>query len=619
MSGITPAVGVTNSGVLTRHGEENSTKTVRPSTGGTAAFWIGLAVTIALTTAISVYLFQATWWAKTPVLSGTGKDPVLYTWYLVWTPFALTHGYNPLFSNYMLYPHQMNMMWNTSMELIAVIFWPVTAFFGPVGSYNILMTLAPVATGGVTFLALRRHVSAFAAVVGAVFYAFCPELVARENTHVVLAIAFYPPLAWLLLESIVTSPRFRTRALAGFGLGLATFAELMIEPEMLVLTAVGIGLGCVIVAVLNRDALLFRLPWSVCSLAIALVTFLILGAIPLGAMLFGPGRLSGPAQPPDIYVEDVAALLVPGGRQAVQVPWSNMYLLFSGATVETSGYFGPFLLAALIVITVIGWRSLRVRWAAFMTVTLVVLALGPQAHFKGKLTGIPLPWALLQHLPFFDSLLPNRLMIVAFLPVALLLAISVDSLRAIKPPWLALTGALGLFAVGISLLPAPFQAQAVYGPKFFTSPAVNQIRPGSPTAILPMTEVDLAMMWQAESGMRFRILTGRGIVPGESGASAFGVCKTTTGQCVQVSYIPPTLNLHWALTMALNPNLSGRRWTRARNTLIAALRNQNVENIILRQSTFRWMYVKLFHRLLGRNPEWIQGVAVWRAIRLPRR
>jgi hypothetical protein len=583
---------------------------------GTARLWIGLGATVLLTSVISVFLFRSTWWAQTPVLAGTGKDPVLYAWYLVWTPFALTHGQNPLFSNYMVYPHQLNLMWNTSMELLAVLVWPVTATLGPLVSYNLLMTAAPVATGSVSFLALRRHVSTVGAVVGAVFYAFSPEMVAREGAHLVLAVAFCPPLAWLLLESIVTSPRLRTRLLAALGLGVATFAELMIEPEMLVIAAIGVGLGALYVAVLNRNALLNRVSWSAVSLATALVTFLILGGIPLAIMLFGPGRLSGPAQPPDVYVEDLAALLIPGGSQAIQVSWSNLYLLFSGATVETSGYFGPLLIAALAIIAVTGWRFLRVRWATLMTLTLVLLALGPQVHFKGRLTGIPLPWAVLQHVPFLESLLPNRLMIVAFLPVALLLAVAVDSLRSIQSRWVAVVSGVGLIVVAVTLLPAPFKAQPVYGPKFFTSAAVNEIPAGSPTLILPMSQVELAMIWQAESGMRFRILTGRAVLPGDSGASAFGVCKTLTGQCVQVAYIPPTLNLHYALMNAVNPNLAGRKWSTARHTLLVALKRQNVKTVILRQSTFRWMFVKLFRRLLGRPPQWIEGVAIWNRIRV---
>jgi hypothetical protein len=417
--------------------------------------------------AISVILFRATWSSSTAAIAGAGKDPFLYTWFLEWTPFAITHGHNPLVSDYMAYPHQINLMWNTSMEFLGVLLWPITASAGPLAAYNLAMIAAPVVTGAVAFLALRRHVSATGAVVGAVFYAFSPELVARENQHLVLALAFFPPLAWLLLEVIFTASRISSRLLAGLGLGLASFVELMIEPEMLIIAGIGIGVGAVYVVLLNYGALFSRLAWSLASLAISLGVFLGLGSVPLWIMISGPGRPTLPVRPPNVYVQDLAGLIIPGPSQALTVPISRIYFKFTAPAVESAGYFGPALIVALILVGIFGWRFMRVRWACLMTITMAVLALGPQIHWEGRLTGITLPWAFLQRLPFLDSLLPNRLMITCFLPVALLLAFAVDSLRTAPRRWIGLAGGLGLMVVAITLLPAPYTAQSVYGPGFF--------------------------------------------------------------------------------------------------------------------------------------------------------
>jgi hypothetical protein len=81
---------------------------------------------------LAVTTFASTWGNPAGSWIGSPKDPQLFIWYLGWIPHQLATGQNPLFTDYLAYPHGANLMWNTSMIFPAVVLWPVTAAFGPV-------------------------------------------------------------------------------------------------------------------------------------------------------------------------------------------------------------------------------------------------------------------------------------------------------------------------------------------------------------------------------------------------------------------------------------------------------------------------------------------------------
>ena len=89
---------------------------------------------------IAAALFSSTWVDPAGSLIGTPKDPKLFVWYLGWLPHELAQGHNPLFTDHLSYPAGVNLMWNTSMIFPSLLLWPVTAAFGPVVAYNLLIT-----------------------------------------------------------------------------------------------------------------------------------------------------------------------------------------------------------------------------------------------------------------------------------------------------------------------------------------------------------------------------------------------------------------------------------------------------------------------------------------------
>src|SRR5438128_10001082 len=64
------------------------------------------------------------------------SDSEFFRWALAWTPWAVTHGQNPLFTNVLHAPGGARLVWTTVAAGPALAMWPVTATFGPPGSYT---------------------------------------------------------------------------------------------------------------------------------------------------------------------------------------------------------------------------------------------------------------------------------------------------------------------------------------------------------------------------------------------------------------------------------------------------------------------------------------------------
>ena len=93
-------------------------------------------------TALAFLLFRQVWFSPGRRSLGSSADPLQMMWFLRWTRFALSHHYNPLFSDFLDYPHGVNLMWNNSVLLLRVLLTTVTAWQGPVVTYNLLATLS---------------------------------------------------------------------------------------------------------------------------------------------------------------------------------------------------------------------------------------------------------------------------------------------------------------------------------------------------------------------------------------------------------------------------------------------------------------------------------------------
>jgi hypothetical protein len=198
-------------------------------------------------------------------------------------------------------------------------------------------------------------------------------------------------------------------------------------------------------------------------------------------------------------------------------------------STEDGGYIG---IPLLVLAAAFAWRSRR---SARMQLTVVLLAvsallsLGSSLYVAGHATGVPLPFALIAHLPLLNDILPSRISFATSGLVAAVIAFGLDdwrlsprrarhaSVRAGHGQTAAsLLAVVTLVALIVSQLPTwPYTSTSIS-----TSPASTFALPrdveraipkGDPvTMTYPYTATPVlqSMLWQSASDYEFRIVGG---------------------------------------------------------------------------------------------------------------
>lgn len=455
---------------------------------------------------IAVALFSSTWIDPAGSLIGTPKDPKLFVWYLGWLPHELTQGHNPLFSDYLSYPTGVNLMWNTSMIFPALVLWPVTAAFGPVVAYNLLITAGLALSAWFGFLAARRFIdNPLACFIAGVLYGFSPALIAQALGHPHVVVALFPPIALLLGHEILVRRRMNP-VLAGTLAGVAAALQLLTGEELLAMTLLIVLIGSGVLALVHRDQVRQRRAGVAKATGAATVSFALIAGYPLAFQFFGPQVVSGDVQKPDVYVSDLLAFALP----------SNL-IHFTGNTAENDAYIGLPLLALFIAGLVIGRKQGWIQWTGWMTLIVAVLSLGPHLHVNGNVTPVLLPWAAVAKLPLMGSALPARLMVIAWLGVALVVAAVLALGMNVSRRWRFATGAVLLVGIAVIFPSVPYPSVPAGVPVFFRpGGGVEKVEAGSVMLITPFSSKEStdAMLWQAAANYRFRMPEGDAFTPG---------------------------------------------------------------------------------------------------------
>ena len=576
---------------------------------------------------LALLLFTSAWRSPGTLAIGGGVDTPQFMWFFRWPAFALTHGDNPLVSNYIDFPAGMNLMWNASMPLIGAVLTPVSLLLGPVLSFNLVTTLAVALSAWTAYLAIRRYVrSQLAAGVGGLLYGFSPFMVAHSLGHPHVTVAFIPPLFLIVLDEILrrqAHPFWRS----GLVLGLLAAAQLVIGEELLATSVIVAALGLVILVGLHPDQVAARVPGALRALGVAAGVFVVLAAVPLAVQFAGPQRVSGLLQEPNVFVSDLLGFIVPTELQAI-APSSLTRISnrFTGDIAEWTSYVGIPLIVLLAFVVIRLWSQTIVRFAALLGIMIALLSLGPTLHLGGRISHIPsfvlglafpllaafLParvmlytftagWLALMKLPVLGNILPGRLMLFGYLLVGLLLAIFIDDyLRGATRRRLV----LGTLVVVVALMPLlprwPYPQTSAAVPAFFTSGDVRQLPEGSVALVAPFSHGDEAnaMLWEAASGMRFRMPEGYGFIPGPSQDPPLTVTQSVLVR-IQHGDDPPVV------TDGL------------RQQILDDISSLRVQTVIVGPMPHEDRVVELFTNVLQSTPASIGGVYLWRGIGQP--
>ena len=181
----------------------------------------GAAVLVAYT-GVALYVTWA-WW--TPLGGRTSAvntpDSVLFSWLLASTPHALGAGELPLYSGLLNAPTGINLMWNNGMVLPGVLFAPVTAAFGGLGTVTVITTVGLAGSAATAFGCLRAlDVRVLPAALGGALFGFSPAMLAQAvGGHPNLVFILLVPVILLLALRVLTDDGNRAAVLLGVTAG----------------------------------------------------------------------------------------------------------------------------------------------------------------------------------------------------------------------------------------------------------------------------------------------------------------------------------------------------------------------------------------------------------------
>ncbi len=478
--------------------------------------------------AFAVYLVVFTVGFALPLISHLNEpnirqywtDPQFYVWSMRWWPYAVSHWTNPLFSNQIGAPNGYDLAWASTTPSVDLLMWPVTAAFGVLVSYNVMLLLVPPVSAWAAFIAARQLTSRFwAPLLAGAVYGFSPfELIHNwQGQPNLTVIALFPLMVYLLLrwwDGTLGPKGYVAWLTLTMALEFYTFNEAFAE-----MTAVWAGALVIGFAVARRPA-----RPTIARLA-RLSAIAYLGAVVLSApyLIYSLWHYQGALtrQQPAFSLQFVR-LIVPTSQQMFGfiplVAYSN-HLGRSGI----DDYVGLPLLVVLLLLAVFAWSSGVNRLLVIGFLFVLALAAGPRLALTPQQT-YALPWASLWRLPIARSAEPSRFIIFASLTLAMALAhwLATPASRRLAK---GARWCLGLLAVAAIFTDTPSSYQAVNPvPPGFKPPAsmrpVNQLpaflteglyrhylRPGEIVVVLTHRG-NAGMLFQAEANFYFRIAGG---------------------------------------------------------------------------------------------------------------
>ena len=271
------------------------------------------------------------------------------------------------------------------------------------------------------FLLCRRVTGAFwPSVLGGYIFGFSPYLLGEALGHLVCIAVFPVPLIALIalkrLDEEISAARF-----AAIFATLPVIQLLCSVEVFATVTLVG-GFSLLLVLIFFDGDVRIRLR----HLIVPIVRGYVISAAilsPYFYYLLAFGHPGGPIWPPSYFCADLIGFLVP--RQTIW--WGSADFAtaisrrFAGDIMENGDYLGIALIVFVEVFRRVYWPKPAGKFLTILFLAIIVAAMGPTLHTAG-VPGFPMPWAILQHLPLIENILPVRFMMYAFLVVAVMVA-----------------------------------------------------------------------------------------------------------------------------------------------------------------------------------------------------
>jgi hypothetical protein len=458
------------------------------------------------------------------VYIGGGIDSICHVWAIAWWPYAVTHLRNPIIAHNLWAPIGYNLAWAAAIPGPSLLIYPVTKYFGPVVSYNILCLIAPPAAAVSAFV-LCRYISGrfWPAAVGGYIFGFSPYILSHLLAHLFLIIVFPVPLAvyvtLLRIDGKIARGTFITSLIAILLFQFLSSTEIFATAT--VFGAMAIMLGFAVIDKEARSNLVSVTKEIACvygGLTIAISPYLY--------YVFADG-LPTPPNPAAFFSNDLLTFVLspPVLLIAPHLGDSQVGRFFETAPWwEQAGYLGPGL---WIVTSLFNWSYWRTRLAKFLILSfafIAIMSLGPQLHSCGEPL-VPMPWRLVNALPLIDEALPGRFGMYLFLVVGVAAASYLADV-SISVSWRILLACISILFImpdlaiwrQVGRAPAFLRTSAesvIYVPSFFRSSEYKRyLTRGDNVLILPLGGgSNFGLLWQAQSKFYFNNIGWYGSIP----------------------------------------------------------------------------------------------------------
>ena len=425
-------------------------------------------------------------------LYGFGNDPETFVWYLAWWPWAIGHGHDPFHSGLVFVPEGYSMEWGTSVPTASLLALPATLLWGPVVAFNLLTLAAhPLAATAMFLLGRELTGDVAASLPAGLLFGFSGYENGQVLGHLNLDLVFLVPLMVLV---VVRRARLRVgRAAFILLLAFLLTAQFGLSMELFATAILSAAVAASCLAVADKG-----IRQALPGLALEAAASLLVVAVLVSPLLVDMARYArdvpGYVNPPSMYSNDIANLVVPTGAEALS---SRLAASFTGNFEEQDLYLGAPLLLVLCLFSRVADRRGMALLATLAA--LVLLSLGPVLHLDGRTLPVPLPWALMAHVPLLRGALPCRLGLFVALTASVIAALWCADRTRRSRLWLG-----GLAC--LCLIPGLARASwtVVERPCLFTPAAIDaSFGPDANLLVLPFGSGD-SMLWQAVSGLRFR-------------------------------------------------------------------------------------------------------------------
>lgn len=468
-------------------------------------------------------------------------DPGLFTWFLAYQAFAITHLHNPFFTHLVWAPNGANLLNATSIPLLGMVMTPFTLLFGPIFSFNISLFLSPVLSALAARWCYRSILQeGYGGFAGGLLFGFSPEILTEMGYgHLNFIFQPYLPIALGLLYLIFTDQSHVNRRVAL--LSLSTIFEFFVSTEILPLTILLMIPSSIIVLGLNVKHKARINYHALKSLFFGGVLTGIALAYPTYYSLFGPRHITGgPWSSSWFYGTGIFDALKLGPFYAKSVGFERLGGYF-GIAGPNPSYLGPTLVIILTCFALTHFKNKTVIFAFLMLLLSYWFAMGGILHLSPNGLGglretVFLPWRLVQSLPIFTDALPGHLIQFMWLFAGLLFAAFIN-FAEIKVSQLFRIHAsdnrkLSKFLISISVITLSLLPSSIYDqvplsvgqenvPSWFTQGS-SIIKANTNVLVIPLPygiDTTQSMVWQAIAGFRINVIGGSGIfVPGVTDA-----------------------------------------------------------------------------------------------------